>query len=82
MKPCIGCKHLVAHGGACKADERLTRVEDPMTGVVRYKDLRFPEQGIWRPTPAKMRGPEGRCGPERKLYEPSLMARLLPWFYD
>ena len=82
MKRCVGCKHLVAFGAACKGDEQLTRQEDPMTGAVRWVDARFPEQGGLRPSPAAMRAPGGRCGPERKLYKPKLVARVLPWLYD
>lgn len=73
MKPCIGCKHLVAHGAACKGDEQLTRTVDPLTGSVRWEDLRFPPRGF-RPSPQEMRA--GRCGPERKLYAPKLWERL------
>lgn len=82
LKPCIGCKHLVAYGLACKADEQLTRVEDPLTGRVSYIDLRFPDQRGWRPTPGNMRLSGGRCGPERKLFKPKLLARIFPRLYD
>jgi len=82
MKRCVGCKHLVAFGNACKGDEVLTRIEDPMTGTVKWRDLRFPDQGGFRPSPAEMREDGGRCGPDRKLYAPTLTARLLPWLYD
>ena len=82
MTSCIGCKHLVAWGAACKGDEQWTRLKDQMTGVVYYRDLRFPKQGGMRPSPAEMRKEGGRCGPERRLYAPSLIARLLPWLYD
>ena len=82
MKRCVGCKHLVAFGAACKGDEQLTRVEDPMTGAVRWRDLRFPQHGGMRPGPAEMRKEGGRCGPGRALYAPRLLARLLPWMYD
>ena len=34
MKSCVGCKHLVAHGAACKGDEQLSSVEDPLTGAL------------------------------------------------
>lgn len=81
MKRCFGCKHLVAFGAACKGDEQLTRLVDPMTGVVRWRDLRFPGRNL-RPSPDEMRKEGGRCGPERKLYEPKLVALVLPWFYD
>lgn len=82
MKSCRGCKHLVAQGAACKADEQLSCRVDPLTGRVRWVDPRFPEQGGWRPSPAEMRAPGGRCGPERRLYEPSLLARVLPWLVE
>jgi len=82
MRRCVGCKHLVGFGAACKGDEQLTRVEDQMTGVVRWRDLRFPQQGGIRPSPAEMRTEGGRCGPDRTLYEPKLLARALPWLYD
>jgi hypothetical protein len=82
MKRCVGCKHLVAYGRACNGDERLTSQEDPMTGTVRWVDERFTGQGMWRPTPAQMRAPGGRCGPERKIYKPTIFARLMPWLYD
>jgi hypothetical protein len=79
MKPCIGCKHLVANGAACKADEQLVRVVNPLTGKGRWIDHRFPEEGGWRPSPEEMRKHGGRCGPERRLYEPTLLARLEAW---
>ena len=82
MKRCVGCKHLVAFGAACKGGEILTRVEDPMTGHVVWNDVRYPGGGGFRPSPGEMRAPGGRCGPERRLYEPKLLARLLPWVYD
>ena len=82
MKRCVGCKHLVAFGGACKGGEILTRTEDPMTGNVMWSDLRYPGGSGFRPSPGEMRKRSARCGPERKLYEPKLLARLLPWFYD
>lgn len=81
MRTCRGCKHLVAHAAACKGGEQLTRLQDPLTGAVRWRDLRFPDQGVLRPSPAEMRAAGGRCGPERKLYVPRLIARLLPWVY-
>lgn len=81
MKTCKGCKHLVAYGAACKADEDLTRIEDPMTGAVVYRDLRFPDS-VFRPRPIEMRREGGRCGPDRTLYEPNLLARILPWLHD
>ena len=81
MKSCVGCKHLVAHGAACKGDEQLSSVEDPLTGRVVWRDARFPDQ-VFRPSPEDMRKEGGRCEPERKLYEPTLLARLLPWLYD
>ena len=81
MKPCKGCKYLVAFGAACKADEILTRIEDPMTGSVVWRDLRFPNQ-ILRPSPAEMRAESGRCGPIRKLYKARLLARIFPWAYE
>ena len=81
MKSCVGCKHLVAHGSACKGDEQLVRCEDPLTGGVVWRDARFPDQ-VFRPSPKDMRKEGGRCGPERKLYEPTLFARLVPWLYD
>lgn len=81
-KRCVGCRHLVAYGAACKGDEHLTRIEDPLTGVVQWRDLRFPEQDSFRPSPTEMRKEGGRCGLERRLYEPGLLARVLPWLYD
>ena len=81
MKRCVGCKHLVAFGAACKGDEILTRVENPMTGSVDWRDLRFPAE-VFRPSPEEMRKEGGRCGPERRLYLPKLLAKLLPWMYD
>lgn len=80
MKPCNGCKHLVAFGAACKADEVLTRMEDPMTGAVVWRDLRFPNQ-IFRPSPTEMRAENGRCGLDRRLYKARLLARIFPWSY-
>ena len=76
MTPCKGCRHLVARGAACKGDEQLTRTVLPLTGAVVYRDLRFPDQ-ILRPSPEEMRA--GRCGPDRKFYEPSLLSRLFAW---
>lgn len=75
MKPCIGCKFLVAYGRACKADEQLVRYENELTGAVWWFDPRFPGQ-LMRPSPAEMRKEGGRCGPTRKLYKPSLWTRL------
>lgn len=82
MKPCVGCKHLVAFGVACKGDELLTRIEDPMTGGVVWRDMRYPDQGGFRPAPSEMRKEGGRCGHDRKLYAPKLLARVLRWLYD
>ena len=82
LKKCIGCKHLVAYGAACKGDEQLTRVEDPMTGAISWRDFRYPAHGGMRFSPANMRAEGGRCGPDRKLYKPKLIARLFPWMYD
>jgi hypothetical protein len=81
MKRCVGCKNLVAFGAACKGDEVLTRIEDSMTGSVVWRDIRFPSQ-VLRPSPEEMRKEGGRCGPDRRLYQPTMLARLLPWMYD
>lgn len=80
MKTCKGCKLLVAFGAACQGDEQLTRIENPLTGCVVWRDTRFPNQ-VFRPSPSEMRQPGGRCGPERRLYSPTLLARILPWAY-
>lgn len=80
MKTCRGCKHLVGFGSICKGDEQLTRHFDPLTGGVHWRDDRFPNQ-ILRPSPGVMRAPDGRCGPSRKLYAPTLLRRLLVWVY-
>ena len=53
-----------------------------MTGTVMCGDLRYPGGSGFRPSLGEMRKPGARCGLERKLYEPKLLARLLPWFYD
>lgn len=82
MKPCVGCRNLVGFGAACKGGEMLTRIEDSLTGRVSWRDLRFTDSGGWRPSPHEMRKEGGRCGPERKLYQPKLVARLLPWMYS
>jgi hypothetical protein len=79
MKQCIGCKHLLHDGFFCNADRQLTRIEDPLTGAVRWKDLRFPGQSSQ--SPIKMRADGGRCGPERKLYAPLLRVRLYSWLF-
>lgn len=83
-KSCRGCKHLVSVGSGfvCKGDEQLMRCEEALTGRVWYEDSRFPHEHGRRPTPADMRSPKGRCGPDRKFYEPSVWARLFPWFFS
>ncbi len=81
MKSCKGCKNLVAFGAACKGDEQLTRHEDALTGHVVWRDDRYPGT-VFRPSPDEMRVDGGRCGVDRKLYEPRLIARLMPWLYD
>ena len=82
IKPCVGCKYLVGFNTFCKADEQLTLVVDPLTNTRYWRDLRFPEQGSFRLSPAEMRKEGGRCGPKRKLYKPKWLARILPWLYD
>jgi hypothetical protein len=79
MKSCIGCKHLVAQF-YCKADEHRVAVVDPLTGNTVYRDPRFPNM-VFRPRPQDMRAPDGRCGPDRKFFEPKRMARMMPWLY-
>lgn len=79
MKPCTGCKNLVAFGAACKGDEILTKHTDNLTGRVFWRDERFPDQ-VMRPSPVEMRSAVGRCGPDRVLYRPTLFARFVNLF--
>lgn len=77
MKPCIGCKHLVAYGAACKGGEKLERQVNPLTGSVRWRDIRFPDRGGFRLSPKEMRKQGMPCGPDAKLYETSNSMDLL-----
>ena len=74
MKTCLGCKYLVGKH-SCKAGEDLMQVVDPYTGVVTYRDRNNPD-AILRPSPNTMRADGGACGPDRKLYEPTLWTRM------
>jgi hypothetical protein len=81
LKKCNGCKHLVALQMACKADEDIIRIQDPYTDRVYYRNSKRPLD-FMRPAPSEMRQPGGPCGPDRKLFEPTLLARLFPFLYD
>lgn len=82
MKPCTGCKHLHIRPGAIpKCQEHWLPpawVVDPFTGVGRYEARSKYQQGvIWWMSVEEMRKPGGPCGPEAKLFAPTLMRRLL-----
>ena len=76
MKPCIGCKHLSRGGRFCFADDQRKPIYDSMTGATQWRDARYPDLHGFPPFPEDMRKEGGRCGPERKLYEPKLLERL------
>lgn len=83
MKPCIGCKYLRGTGSVrwCAVDRKdaeYVRVVSPLTGAVSYYDSRYPDR-LRLPSPEEQRANNGRCGPDRKLYEPSLWVRIFPW---
>ena len=82
MKSCIGCKYLVAHRLVCSANEHLSRTKDALTGQIVYVNLNFPDDMNLQPRSQDMRKEGERCGPGRKLYEPTLLARMFPKMYN
>jgi hypothetical protein len=86
MKPCSGCKHLLIHRGESlclhvfTVTPRDERVTNEYTGKTEYR--RDPSRPWRAPRVADVRSPEGACGPDRALYKPGLIARLLPFLYD
>lgn len=81
MKLCSGCKHLNAID-LCNADAMpAVREVNPATGRVSYV-VRGSDGSCWKPSAIDMRKEGGLCGPERRLYQPGLLARLFPWAFD
>lgn len=80
MKPCIGCKHLIAQLSLCKATDVGPWAEEtnPLSGRVKWVNLHPDvEWSGWRPSVEHMRKSGASCGPDAKLYEPTLWHRLM-----
>lgn len=76
MKSCRGCKFLVhaSNFDVCKADDGPWEwVTDPYSGRRSLRSLK----GWMRPTLAQMRAEGAKCGPDARLYQPTLFRRLL-----
>ena len=79
LKQCNGCKHLVAFSAACKGGEVLVRHINPYTGKAFWRS----DSGrVFRPSPVEARSEKGKCGPDAKLYEPTIWARIFPWAFS
>lgn len=82
MKKCNGCKHLFGYADLCNAlAQPAQRIVNPVTGRVRW-EIRGPDGSVFAPTAEEMRAYENKCGADRKLYEPGILARLFPWAYE
>ena len=73
LKPCTGCKHLVARTVCAAKDVLPTLDVNPYTGRNEY-------HYTLRPTVREMRQPTAECGPEAKLWTPNWRRRLLAKF--
>lgn len=79
MKSCNGCKYLVnlISTSRCAHDDPYpypVYEKNPYTG--RKKRV---YTGYIRPTIHEMRSEKGACGPEARLYEPTLLRRIFSW---
>jgi hypothetical protein len=84
MKPCIGCKHLhVNRLGAAYCQEHwagFDHVLDQYTGTFHLESRSKYQTGrAWPMRVQKMREAGGPCGPEAKLFAPSLLVRFENW---
>ncbi len=76
MEPCTGCRFLVLTStrGVCRAtDGPVVYTLNPLTN-------RYEPKIVWRPTVTEQRAEGAPCGPDRKLYQPTLWARLWAWW--
>lgn len=71
MTSCTGCRFLVhaRNIDVCRATDAVESRRNPWSG--RQEMIYH-----FRPTLSEMRGEGGACGPERRLYQPSLWERL------
>ena len=76
MKTCKGCHFLIygSDGEAlCRADGSIVEAREQIQLVRRY----YPRQRYWPGSAYEARQPWGFCGPDAKLYRPTLLRRLL-----
>lgn len=78
LKKCNGCKYLVKtarYGDLCSYDDPpYQETVNPYTG--RTQQI---ATGYTRPEIQEMRSENGKCGPEARLYSPTLFRRVLLW---
>ncbi len=72
MKPCTGCKFLLARR-LCAAKDNWATSVNPYTGKIEYP---------WRRlfTVTEMRAEGAECGPDAKLWTPNWRRRLIAKF--
>jgi hypothetical protein len=77
LKKCNGCKYLVkAHIDLCSYDDLPYQEEvNPYTGRTHRVYT-----GHIRPNVQEMRSEKDKCGPEARLYSPTLFRRILLHF--
>lgn len=75
LKRCTGCKYLVHARGmdVCRATD-----EDPRQRIHPYRG-RVENIYGFRPTLVEMRKDQGKCGPDARLYTPSIATRIWLW---
>jgi len=76
MKSCNGCKYLAsATYSVCSYDDpdHYSYETNPYTGREDRLPLGF------RPTLKEMRSEGGKCGPDARLYSPTLFRKFLLW---
>jgi len=79
MKLCKGCKHL--RGVHCYQGGRMLEFTPPFRGTTVTKWYSPHTNSTWPPNIENMRKVTGPCGPERKLYQPSLWTRIKRFFH-
>lgn len=80
-KVCLGCQSLDRNDKCTGGQLPPVLQRNPITGVSRWIVI-YADGSHERPTAVKMRQKGSPCGPERSLYKPTLLARLLPWAYS
>lgn len=73
MKQCNGCKYHVPSFDVCSHnDPEFVWETNPYTGKYGYRIT-----GYFRPKVEKMRAEGGDCGPDAKLYSPTLLRKII-----